>query len=77
MKTSDFCFKANLAIFNFFRCGLLYYVIKHKDESKGSFQFSIPIEDTGNGTFSAAEKAITLMRWIRKAIDNNELTLIS
>lgn len=32
----------------------------------GSFEFPIPIEDTGNGIFEAEMKAITLMRWIRK-----------
>lgn len=33
--------------------------------------FPIPIEDTGSGTFEPIMKAITLMRWIRKALKND------
>lgn len=33
-------------------------------------------EDVGFATFNASEKAITLMRWIRKAIQNNSIIKI-
>jgi len=36
------------------------------------FEFPVPIEDVGDGIFQASEKAITLMRYIRKHLDNIE-----
>lgn len=39
-------------------------------ESTGSvqftFEFPVPIADTGSGVFPAQLKAITLMRWVRR-----------
>ena len=53
--------------------GVLYY----KVVADGSIHF-FPIdmndkEDIGTATFNGSEKAITLMRYIRRAIGNNSL----
>lgn len=34
-----------------------------------TFEFPVPIADTGTGIFPAQVKAITLMRWIRKHLE--------
>ena len=66
--------KDNTAKFSCYRCGVLYYdVIKN---GKAICMFPIDITDSkeiGAATFSAEYKAITLMRYIRKAIDDKSL----
>lgn len=52
--------KNQRAHFVFYRDGALFY------ETDGGFQFPIPVEDAGSATFNADEKAILLMRYIRK-----------
>lgn len=41
------------------------------------YQFTIPLDDLGNGTLSPKMKAIELMRWIRKALESGELIKIN
>lgn len=69
MKPSDFVKDNNKAYFQFFRNGVLYYNVLHLTEAE-YYQFQIPIEDLGNATVAHTEKALTLMRYIRKSIDN-------
>lgn len=57
----------NKAIFSHYRDGNFFYVVKVQDQK---YSFPIPIEDAKGTTFFAEFKAITLMRWIRKAIEN-------
>ena len=52
--------KGKNARFVFFRDKSLFY------ETDDGFQFPVPIEDAGSATFNAEEKAILLMRYIRK-----------
>lgn len=62
----------NMAKFSHAIAGVLYYEVKVKDDN---YQFSIDMNDksdVGTGTFPCEIKAITLMRWIRKAMDKNE-----
>lgn len=33
------------------------------------FDFPIPVDDAGGGEFGSSERAVTLMRWIRKQIE--------
>jgi hypothetical protein len=66
LKVTDFI--GNKAYFSFYRAGNLYYIIRNK-ENNNFYSFPVPIEDTNGATFSRDEKGITLMRWIRKAID--------
>lgn len=46
-----------------YRKGELIYV------TECGFEFIVPIEDTGDGTFLAEDKAMFFMRYIRKHID--------
>jgi len=41
-------------------------------ETEDGFQFPVPINDTGTGTFKAEDKAILFMRWIRKRMEEVE-----
>lgn len=62
----------NKAKFSHYRDGNFYYVVKVQDHA---YSFPIPIEDAKGTTFFAEFKAITLMRWIRKAIENKTFQL--
>ena len=54
------------AHFVFYRDQCLFY------ETDNGFQFPIPVEDAGSATFNSEEKAILLMRYIRKHVDRTE-----
>ena len=62
--------KDNKAIFSYYRAGNLFYQIAYENNV---YSFSIPIEDIGDATFLAEEKAILMMRYIRKAMETNTL----
>lgn len=49
--------------FSFYRDKQLFY------KTEDGFEFPVPIDDVGNATFLAEDKAILFMRWIRKHID--------
>lgn len=62
----------NKAVFNRFREGQFYYRVtleqtNQSQEGYQTFEFNIPIEDTVGITLANEEKAITLMKWIRKS----------
>lgn len=68
--------KGNDVIFSHYRAENFYYNIVDGDEISGitiCYQFPVPIDDTGNATMLARDKAVTYMRWIRKALDENTL----
>jgi hypothetical protein len=55
--------------FQFYRAGFFYYAVP--DFYSGEmYEFPVPIEDIGNATMLRSDKAITFMRWIRKAIED-------
>lgn len=62
--------KGRQAWFSFYRQGYLYYNLRIADLN---YSFPIPIDDLGGATVSAEEKAITLMRYIRKALEGEQL----
>jgi hypothetical protein len=69
--------------FDSYRAGFFYYnIVLWRDSSAmpGStvlhrYQFTVPAEDVGNATLLHEDKAITYMRWIRRALEDNTLTL--
>jgi len=63
----------NKAIFSHYRDGNFFYLVKVQDQK---YSFPIPIEDAKGATLLAEFKAITLMRWIRKAIDDKTFQLV-
>ena len=52
--------KGQTAHFVFYRDRSLFYA------TDNGFQFPVPIDDAGSATFNADEKAILLMRYMRK-----------
>lgn len=63
----------NKAVFSHYRDGNFFYVVKVQNET---YSFPIPIEDAKGTTLFAEFKAITLMRWIRKAIEDKTFQLV-
>ena len=41
-------------------------------QTECGFEFPVPIDDTGNATFNASDKAILFMRYIRKHLNSIE-----
>lgn len=70
MNIKDFVTSRNTAEFDSFRAGVFYYRIQSMKSPFDVYQFQIPIEDTGGATFNASEKSVSVMRWIRKSIEN-------
>jgi hypothetical protein len=77
--------KDNTVQFSRYRKGYLYYTIAshEKDTTDGvSFkprqvwEFPVPIEDVGDATFNAGERAILFMRYIRKAQEEGSFALV-
>jgi len=62
----------NKASFSHYRDGNFFYVVRVNDKD---YSFPIPIEDAKGATLFAEFKAITLMRWIRKAIEDKTFQL--
>jgi len=48
--------------FVFYRKGELWY------EAESGFRFPVPVEDTGDASFLAEDRAMLFMRYIRKQI---------
>ena len=57
--------KGNMARFCFYRTGNMFYTV---DEEGQKNQFPVTHEDIGGATLTAEFKAITLMRYIRRAV---------
>ena len=68
--------KDTIANFSHAICGVLYYTTETTD---GTYMFSIDMndkDDVGTTTFSSQYKTITLMRYVRKSIENGTLVKI-
>jgi predicted ABC-type transport system involved in lysophospholipase L1 biosynthesis ATPase subunit len=72
MKPIDFVKNDNLAYFRRYRKGILFYSVQKLD-SLDLYEFPVPVEDLGDATVESTEKALFLMRYIRKAIDEGTL----
>jgi hypothetical protein len=57
--------KNNTAMFSFYRSGNIFYTVEVNGET---YHFPFALEDIGGATLTAEFKAITLMRYIRKAL---------
>ena len=56
--------KDKRVIFVMYRKNELWYKVEGTD-----FLFPVPIADTGDGTFLSSDKAILMMRYIRKQLE--------
>lgn len=74
MKLADLI-KNNYVTFDRYRQGVFYYLINDISTTpEVTYEFPVPADDVGNGTLLHTDKAITYMRWLRKA--QNEGTFI-
>lgn len=55
--------------FTHFRRNQLWYI------TECGFQFAVPVEDVGDATFNVEERAMLMMRYIRKQIEDNRAAL--
>jgi hypothetical protein len=81
MNIKDLVKNKNIAKFDSYRCGIFYYIVAYDRDGMGGghweyYQFQIPVEDLGNATLKHTEKAITLMRYIRKSMKENTLVKV-
>ena len=60
--------KNNTARFSFYRAGYMYYEVAVDGQL---YRFPVSLEDLGTVTLLSEHKAITLMRYIRKALEDN------
>lgn len=74
MKVGEIVKNERKAVFSFYRQGYMYYNVEMED---GTYSFPIPVDDLAGATVSNTEKAITLMRYIRKAIEGEMFTKVS
>jgi hypothetical protein len=67
MDIKDMVRDGKKATFAFYKQGDLWYV------TEDGFEFPVPVDDTGDGVFHATEKAMLLMRYIRKHLQTIEV----
>lgn len=74
MKITPIVRNDNMASFEYYIDGNLWYGVHYMqdDFSPGYFKFPVPISDIGNATFNREEKALLMMRYIRKHIETIE-----
>jgi hypothetical protein len=60
--------KNRTARFSFYRAGYMYYEVVVDGQS---YRFPVSLEDLGTATLLVEHKAITLMRYIRKALEDH------
>jgi len=73
VNIKDIVANGTIATISHVIAGVVYYKVIAE---KGSWMFPVDMndrEDVGTTSFNSEEKAITLMRYIRKAIDSNSL----
>lgn len=73
MKITDLVKNDNTVKFSYYRKGFMFYLIQFEDKT---YQFPVPISDLGDATLLGTDKAMIFMRYIRKAIESNELVQV-
>lgn len=68
MKITDFVNQTNIATFQYYRAGYLYYSVP-KVGTDEFYQFSVEAADLQQASVNRTERAVTLMRYIRKALN--------
>ena len=75
MKPIQFVRDNNQAFFQYFRQGYFYFKVEDLDHNQ-PYLFQIPLADLGDATLNTVEKAIHLMRYIRKGLDDGTMVRI-
>mgnify|MGYP006888285919 CR=1 FL=1 len=63
--------KHDTVTLQFYRKGELHYT------TSSGFNFVVPIEDCGDGTFNSTDGAMFFMRYIRKQFELNEAGMLA
>jgi len=66
--------KDNKAHFSFYRSGNMFYTVTVKEKS---WMFPVSLEDIGGASLFAEMKAITLMRYIRRALGDKTFVKVA
>lgn len=66
MNIKDMVSDGKVVKFQYYRDGNLWYI------AETGFSFPVPIDDIGNATFLAEDRAMLFMRYIRKHIQTIE-----
>mgnify|MGYP000172651015 CR=1 FL=1 len=72
MKITDFVIKDRNCYFEHFRQGNFYYRVLNVSSDE-VYIFPVPLADLGEATLNDKEKSVLMMRYIRKAIEENTL----
>lgn len=76
MNIKDFVAKDKDVQFVFYRARNMFYgVISTVDHEL--YTFPVPLDDIGDASLMRIEKSVTLMRYIRKAIEDKTLIKVS
>lgn len=66
--------KGNVVNFLKYRHQMMYYKVNYDGTE---YMFPVPLEDVGDATLHSDEKAITYMRYIRKALDEGTFVKVT
>jgi hypothetical protein len=72
LKVADFVKENNRVYFSRYRKGYFYYLVK-KLKDMQYYEFPVPMEDIGDGTMLASDKALTFIKHIQNAIQDKTL----
>ncbi len=77
INITDIVKNGNMAKFVYAIAGVLYYEVNSPDEHVYLFPIDMnDKDDVGTATFPCEMKAITIMRYIRKALQNNSVIIL-
>ena len=79
MKITEFVKDNQTAEFHYYRNSILYYrVIRYVDDKpENMYLFPVDTSDLDGATVNYTEKAIHMMRYIRKALKDGTMTQLS
>lgn len=75
MKITDFVKTGNMAEFTRYRANILYFEAINQETSE-MYEFPVYCEDLGGATVNKHEKCLTLMRYLRKALEDKTLVKV-
>jgi hypothetical protein len=83
LTVSQFCQKDRYCVFSHYRQGYLYYEVEawveleeNTNQQLQTFVFPVEVADLGGATVNKIEKSVTMMRYVRKAIEDGTMARI-
>ena len=72
MDIKNFVINGNGVRFRYYKAGFFYYDVYDLSDGEEYF-FPVPLDEIGEATFLATDRAMLFMRYIRKAIEDGTL----